>query len=252
MNKQRLILIPIDLHNINRRSLETLVHLAQQLDRGLLALLLEDLRLQQVADLPFTTEITLSGARERSLLRDHLSIRHNRVISSTRRLLNELAQRNRVELSFEESAGQRLHCALERGGSLDVFFPPRHQWLQQGVAQASRTLYINRLGLLVTPDDQGQRVVDIAQTLLHSGHVGDIYLLTGAEPLPEQMRALSHPGHRLSVQTGFRSAPSSLAMLLRRSPYDLLLLPRNCLGQMADEVLDNALETSGGQILLIS
>lgn len=252
MSKQRLILIPIDLHSINRRSLELLVQVARRLDRGLLALMLEDLRLQQVADLPFTTEITLSGARERSLLRDHLSVRHNRVIGSACRLLNEIAQRNRVELSFEETAGQRLHCALERDNGLDIFFPPRHQWLQQGSATGSGQLFVNRLGLLLTPGEQGQRVLDAAQILLHSGHVGDIYLLSDKEPTQEQKRTLSRAGHRLSVQTGFRCDPGALAMLLRRSPYDLLLLPRNCLDQMADDALDNALETSGGQTLLIS
>lgn len=252
MNKERLILIPIDLHSINRGSLETLVKLAQRLDRGLLALLLEDLRLQQVADLPFTTEITLSGARERSLQRDHLSELQNRVINSARRLLSELAQRDRVQLVFEETAGQRLHCALERDKAVDIFFPPRHQWLQQRVRPRSSQLFIQRLGLLLTPDEQGQRVLEAARILLHSGHVGDIYVLSELSPSPEQTLLLSRPGHRLLVQTGFRSDPASLAMLLRRSPYDLLLLPRDCLDHLADEVLDNALETSGGQLLLIS
>ena len=63
----RSILVPIDLQGIGRDTLETLVRIARLLDRGLLGLLLEDIRLQQVADLPFTTEITLIGGRERSL-----------------------------------------------------------------------------------------------------------------------------------------------------------------------------------------
>ena len=53
--RRRTILVPIDLHGINRGTLETLVRIARQLDQGLLGLLLEDIRLQQVADLPFTT-----------------------------------------------------------------------------------------------------------------------------------------------------------------------------------------------------
>jgi hypothetical protein len=252
MSSRRLILIPIDLHSINRRSLETLVHLARRLDRGLLALLLEDIRLQQVADLPFTTEITLSGSGERSLQRDHLSVRHNRVINSTRKMLSELAQRNRVELLFEETSGQRLHCSLGRDGEIDVFFPPRHQWLLPATGGGSRPLFINRLGVLLTHTEQGRRVLEAAHTLLHSGQVGDVYLLAENEPSAEQRHALSRPGHRLSVQTGFRCDPIALAMLLRRSPYDLLLLPRNCLGGIAYQELDNALETSGGEILLIS
>lgn len=252
MTNRRLILIPIDLHSINRRSLETLVQLAQRLDRGLLALLLEDLRLQQAADLPFTTEITLSGSKERNLQRAHLSIRHNRVVNNTRKILSELAQHHQVELLFEETSGHRLHCSLERDGEIDVFFPPRHQWLLPATGAGARPLFINRLGVLLTPCEQGQRAVQAAHTLLQSGQVGDVYLLAGNNPSADQVQALTRTGHRLSVQTGFRCSPVALTMLLRRSPYDLLLLPRNCVAGMADEDLDNALETSGGEILLIS
>ena len=42
----RLIIVPIDLHGINRHTLEILVRIAHQLDRSLLGLLLEDIRLQ--------------------------------------------------------------------------------------------------------------------------------------------------------------------------------------------------------------
>lgn len=249
---RRRILIPIDLHSISRGSLETLVHIARQLDRSLIALLLEDLRLQRVADLPFTTEITLSGARERSLARDHLSQRHQRVTNSTSRLLNKLAQSNRVELEFEETAGQRLHCALQHKDDLDIFFPPRHQWLQNHRPARARQPFITRLGLVVSGDDQGQRVLECARSLLQSGQVGDVYLLSDRELSPETARSLYRPGHRLNIQTGLRCDAPAIANLLRRSPYDLLLLPRNCLGSLTDETLDSALESSGGQVLVIS
>ena len=110
---RRRILVPIDLQGIGHGALETLVHIARLLDRGLLGLLLEDIRLQQAADLPFATEITLLGGRERSLLRDHLSQRHSLVSTDTRRLLNDLARRDQVELAFENAAGSRLHSALQ-------------------------------------------------------------------------------------------------------------------------------------------
>lgn len=251
-SEQRRILIPIDLHSINQGCLETLVHIARQLDQGLLALLLEDLRLQQVADLPFTTEITLSGARERSLVRDHLSQRHSRVTGSTSRALNELAQRNRVALTFEETAGQRLHCALQRDGEMDIYFPPRRQWLQAEMPARIRQPFINRLGLLLSGGEQDQRILDSAGALLKSGEVGDVYLLKEREPSPDQLSSLYRPGHHLSIQAGFHCDGQAIANLLRRSPYDLLLLPRDSLKPLSDDVLDSALETSGGQVLVIS
>ena len=76
LSTRRSILVPIDIHGINRDALETLVRIARQLDRSLLGLMLEDIRLQRVADLPFATEITLAGCHERNLMRAHLSQRH--------------------------------------------------------------------------------------------------------------------------------------------------------------------------------
>jgi hypothetical protein len=252
MNERRRILVPIDLHGINRDTLETLVRIARQLDRGLLALLLEDVRLQQVADLPFTTEITLSGGRERSLLRDHLSQRHDLVTSDTRRLLNELADRNRVELSFEHAAGHRLHTVLERDGHLDIFFPARQRWQLVAAGYPGGDAPIRRLGLLLPHTEQDQHVIDTACALHQAGLVGETYVLTDRSPETDHLRKLYRPGHRICVQSNFGCTSASITSLIRHSPYQLLLLPRDCLQGIDPAVLDAALEKSGGQVLVVN
>ena len=107
---RRRILVPIDLHGIHREALEQLVRIARQLNRDLLGLLLEDIRLQRVAELPFTTEITLSGGRERSLLSEQLTERHSLVTTDARKLLNELADRDRGRRLF----GRRIRATQDR------------------------------------------------------------------------------------------------------------------------------------------
>ena len=250
--RRRTILVPIDLHGINRATLETLVHIARQLDRSLLGLLLEDLRLQRVADLPFTTEITLSGARERSLLRDHLSQRHSQVSAATRRLLNELASRDQVQLSFEDASGTRWHTVLERDDPLDIFFPARQRWHAVTTGYWPGRGIIRRLGVLLAGDEPPGQVIDTAAALLKAGLVGDIYVLSDKSLMPEQLHDLYRPGHQVRVQSNISCSPANLVKLIRLSPYDLLLLPRGCLKNIPPQELDAALDKAGGQVLVVS
>jgi len=249
---RRTILVPIDLHGINRGTLEILVRIARQLDQGLIGLLLEDIRLQQVADLPFTTEITLIGGRERSLLRDHLSQRHSLVNSDTRRLLHELAQRDQVELSFEDAVGSRWLTALERDGHLDIFFPARQRWNATTPGYRGKSAAIKRLGVVLPITQDYPKLIATASALVTSGLVGDIYVLSNRPPLPEELRDLYRPGHQVRVQANFHCDADSVAELIRRSPYDLLLLPRDCLQGIAPDVLEMALDRAGGQVLVVN
>lgn len=249
---RRSILVPIDLHGISRQDLETLVRIARQLNRGLLGLLLEDIRLQQVADLPFTTEITLSGARERSLLRDHLSQRHSLVSSDTRRLLDDLAQRDRVALSFENAAGSRLHSALERDGQLDIFFPARQRWRRTVAVKQAPGKVIKRLGIALTRSRQDRDVLETARLLQQAGLVGELYVVSAAPLEKAQLDSLYRPGSRICVQANLHCDPATILRLICQSGYDLLLLPRDSLQGIAPDVLENALDRSGTQVLVIN
>lgn len=254
---QRSILVPIDLQGISRDSLETLVRIARQLDRGLLGLLLEDVRLQRVADLPFTTEITLIGGRERSLLRDHLSQRHSLVSTDTRQQLNDLAHRDRVELSFENAAGSRLHTSLERDGELDIFFSARQRWQlapagKPGQARPGQVRAIRRLGLVLANTAQDQRVLESTKLLQQAGLVAEIYVMSVAPLDRGQLDMLYHPGSRICVRGNLTSDPATLLHLIRQSQYDLLLLPGGCLRGIAPDMLELALDRAGGQVLVIN
>jgi len=243
------ILVPIDLYGINRRNLETLVRIARQLDRGLLGLLLDDIRLQRVADLPFTTEITFSSGRERSLLRDHLTQRQSDVGNTTRKLLHELADHHRVAVSFEDASGNRWHTALERDGQRDIFFPPRQRWHVPEQSRHSAT--IKRLGILLAGSPTDDALINTAAALLRAGLVGDTYVLCQRSPLPEQLHALYQPGHQVRIQSHILCTPTGISALIQQSPYDLLLLTRDSLEGIASDQLDAALDKSGSQILVV-
>jgi hypothetical protein len=249
---RRSILVPIDLHGINRETLETLVRIARQLDRRLLGLMLEDIRLQRVAELPFATEITLMGGRERSLLRDHLSQRHSLVTTDTRRVLYELASRDKVELVFEQAAGSRLHTVLERDGELDIFFPARQRWQRLVAARRPSVSPIRRLGIVLARTAQDRHVLDITRALLQAHLVTEVYVLSVKGLDRPLVDSLYQPGVRICVQANLHCDPTTVTRLIRQSAYDLLLLPRGCLQGIPPDLLDATLDKSGGQVLVIN
>jgi len=243
------ILMPIDEHDINPVALETLVGIARQLDCGLLGLILEDVRLQQVADLPFTTEIVLGSGRERGLARDTLAERHSKVALDTRNRLTELANKGQVKLSFDQATGTRFHSALSRNDHLDIFFPCRRRWW---IAPPAAKPVIRRMGLIQSGGDQDVRVLDIANALAGAGLVREIYVLGEKSPSAIQLSELAKHPARICVQNGVNIDSVSVTQLIRRSPYDLLILPRDCLAEVQSQILDSALDQSGSQVLLVN
>ncbi|MCB1679087.1 MAG: hypothetical protein KDI16_10445 [Halioglobus sp.] len=248
---RRAILVPIDLHGVTRGALETLVRIARHLDRDVLAILLEDARLQRAAELPFAAEISLRGGVESSLQRQQLAHRHSRTCADALRWLRELAHSNRVALRFEDAVGVRWRAALEREGNPDLFFPARQRWLAHLPGRRTGSAAIRRLGAVVAQGDACASLLAATAAMVRGGLAQELYLI-GRDPLPaETLRALHHPGLRLRQWTGFRGDADSIEKLICQSPCDLLLLPRSSLQAIAPDHLESALESSGSQIFVV-
>lgn len=248
----RKILVPIDFYGVSRTSLETLVFIAGKMGRGLLALILEDVRLQQVADLPFTTEILLHGCEERSLQRNQLSRRHSLASTDTGSLLKTLATRSRVDLVLEHVAGDRMHTALAQESGIDIFFPARQRWQQAPAVHRPRHKAIPRLGCILAHTAQDNAVVETAQLLQRAGLVGELYVVSTTALSRTVVDSLYHKGSRVCVQANLHPDPATICSMLRHSPYDLLLLPRDSLQGIAPQALAAALDNASGQVLVIN
>ncbi len=243
------ILLPIDLRGVDPRALESIVDIARRLDRNLLGLFLEDPRLQQIADLPFTTEIVLSSGRERGLERRALSQRQSKISTDIRHRLDDLARRYRVGLNYEHGAGTRGHSVLQRPGPVDIFFPPRRSWrshFRSGLAPA-----IPRLGLLLQGDQSDRYTTAVAAGLLKGGLARDVYLMCAAVS-EAQLRELDLAGSRICVQSGLQLQPQTVLALIRQSSCQLLLVPRNLLQGIDAGLLDAALDASSSEVLVIN
>jgi hypothetical protein len=249
---RRCILVPIDPLGMHPVVLETVVRIARQLDRKLLGLLLEDIRLLKIADLPFTTEISLHNGQERSLLRDHLSQQQSVISAELRRQLADLAASNRVELSFENAAGGHWTTMMERDGKQDIFLPARKRWHAKAPDHRTRRNIVRRLGMVLANDPTDNRIINTAASLSKANLVGDIYILSKQPPLQEALRDLYRPGHPLKLQANFSCSAEALVKLIKHSPYDLLLLPGQCLQDIPDAELEAALDKTSGQVLVIN
>jgi len=242
------ILVPIDIHGINPAALEILVSIARQRRCGLLGLILEDLRLQQVADLPFTTEIILGSGRERGLLRDSLAQQYSKVTLDTRRRLTELADRGQVVLTFDQAVGTRLLTALARDKQLDIFFPARRRWC---TASSAAGPSIVRLGIIQSGGRQDERVLEMAGAFARAGLVREIYVIADTSIPPERLRELTAHSTRVSVQSTRIVDSGAVTRLIRHSPYDFLMLPRDCLVDVQPDTLEAALDESASQVMLV-
>lgn len=246
------ILVPIDYHGISPAALELLVHIAGQLNRRLLGLVLQNPRLQRIAELPFTTEILLASGQERRMERDYLTRRASLVAGDTRRRLLEAAQKARIELTFEDDHGERWHAALARDGALDLFIPPRQRWHRSLPAPAGARAPIPRLGVLLTGGATDKRVVATAVALEQAGLVGRAYLLSARHADAATFAPLLRGPTPGVLQPGVATDPASLLALLRNSPYDLLLVHRESLTHLPPVQLEAALDDAGGQVMVIA
>lgn len=246
------LLVPIDYLGISPTTLDTLVHIARLLNRRLLGLVLESPRLQRVAELPFATEILLGSGVERSLGRDHLSRYNSQLAAETRRRLLELAQQARIELSFETDLGERWHAALNRLEGSDIFIPPRRRWQRPPSATGRRPRAVSRLGLLLGNDALNQRLVKTTLELAEAGLVASVYVLCPGKPDLNLCAPLLRSQAHCHLLSGAPSDAAGVADLIRRSQYDLLIIPREQIAEIPSALLDAALEEAGGQVMVVS
>jgi len=252
ITERRDIVLPIDAHGISRVALERLVTLARQLDRSLLGLMLDSPDLRRIAELPFTTEIALDSGQERSFAGRYKS-GTGAGASRTRLLLDELAARDRVELRFEEVAADRLEAAFADDRQFDVFFPARARW-QLASSSYSRGLGSFRtLAVMLTGGKDDEPVLAMASALLLLEPPAQVCLYCCGEPSENALQHLAGSGVRLCVQPNFSSsAAAALPELIQRSAYDLLLLPRNAAANVPLPLLQAALDSASGQVLVVT
>lgn len=136
------VLLALDAASHNPETLESAVELATRLQAGLLGLFVEDDELLRMAGLPFSREVTLGTASERSLSSEVMRRTLRAQAAQTQAALARIAARAQVAWQFRILQGKRVQCALEQAGPSDVLIlgrSRRGEWLSPNRAH---TLYV--------------------------------------------------------------------------------------------------------------
>ena len=96
------------------------------------------------------------------------------------------------------------------------------------------------------------KLVATALVLAQAGLVGRTYLLCETQPDSELISPLLLGRAPCHILCPTRLDPENLTAMIRRSPYDLLLLSRETLSDVSTGALDAALDEAGGQVLVVS
>ncbi len=218
------VLLALDAASHNPETLESAVALATRLQAGLLGLFVEDDELLRMAGLPFSREVSLGTARERSLSGEAMRRTLRAQAAQTQALLARIAARARVEWQFRIVQGKRVQCALEQAGPSDILIlgrSRRGEWLSPSRAH---TLYLIHEDL-----PESAHVLALAQRLIDE-HLREVVILDRTSPAApltalEAAAQLAAAGAEVQV-FDLRDAPLERlkAQVLRR-PAATLIVP---------------------------
>lgn len=241
---RREILVPIDIYGIDQETLEALVMMAERLGSGLFGLFIRDMLLQQVAELPFTTEVIRATGEERALQSDHLERRSRELRLSVESRFNQYVSTRKISCRFDYAEGRRsLNELLEQG--CDVFFPARRR---AGPVAGGN---YRRVKLVYDAGPESVRAVDIVHALIRNGHTREVVLIATRGVPRVLVSGLVEAGVRVYIDYEATVAGGVEQLLFRRPASDLLLLPRSLIGENTGG-LESALVRMVSSVLVVN
>lgn len=246
--QEQQILIALNGHYSNKDSLTSLVNMAKLLNASLTGLFVEDSRLLDVANLPFTTEINRFSAEERNLHADTLIRETKKIALEVQNLMMALSEEHQVSWAYSIETGELVSKALSYEG-FDIFFPARNKTTFQLPANLKKPLIYQRVILLYDVSPQFDRAMNLIKTLV-GNHVCYELTVLGETELPADIKqALSTINHVnfQSVNIGEPLLSSSLNL----PPSTLVVSPKSKVSDLSTEELTDLMTKMACSLLLI-
>jgi hypothetical protein len=233
------VIVAVDYHSHLLPAIEVAIALANARSLAVHGLCIEDPELLIVSRLPFTQEVTLSGAKPRSLEEQHLQRSMAGFTRRFRQLLSERAEQAAVDYSFGRAHGRQQ--AMEIGDS------PHSDYLILGQRRPTRAQGRVALRVLLMCADPSPALPVLEAISPNGGRALELMLLNttaeveNTESLEEF--AAQHGGASLG-----RLQPGQLEQLLRTPEHqpDLVIASR----QSDPETLDKVLKLAACPIIL--
>lgn len=221
------ILISLDFDSTGSSFIEPLVKLASQLNADLCGLFIEDSALQQVANLPFSHEITFPLAHTRDLNSDQIARHLKQHAETLREMMENLSRLSNVACSFKTAKGPRIESVLSEsyGFQVVVLLPEKYSSLT-AKQPARLEEIINPTILLYDGSEQAQKSAYIVKALADKGELHRLKILTldyDSEVLAKQLFTFEN------VDVDYQHINvydiSSIISLLEIQKTGLLILP---------------------------
>lgn len=172
------ILVSLDFDDYGSSFIEPLVTLASQLKAELCALFIENSELQQIANLPFSREITFPMAHIKELNSNHIARHLKQHAEILRDTIEKLSQSSNVTCSFRTAKGPRIESALNESYDfqLVILLPEKYSLLKRTYPKKLGEL-INPTVLIYNASIQAQKSIYIIKSLVDNGDLHQLTIL---------------------------------------------------------------------------
>jgi nucleotide-binding universal stress UspA family protein len=254
------ILVAFDAWRHDPGALEMAARLAAARRAELLALVIEDIDLANLAELPFATEIDRFCAAERRLDSATIARRLNAQARQVRRLIDELSARLQVSASLRILRGHYVAVALEAAEEVDITLLSkrmrtqrptslvRERYMEMG--QRRRSLSGKTVWSLFDGSPAAVRALVVASELAaQSARTLSVLMPARSEAEAagwQQQVAGLVEANTTRIVIGPPHDPASLLRVMRQTECDLFVVPRQ-----EQELVRRIAESAGCPIVLV-
>lgn len=247
------ILVSLDFDDADRLFIKSLVALASQLNAELCGLRIEDSDLQQVANLPFSREITFPSASTRNLDRNYIEQQLKHHAEELHKAMLELSKLSNVTYSYKSIKGPRIESLIKEAYGLEliVLLPEKYTLISSGHRQTLDEV-INPTIIFYDNSVQARKSARIIQSLANTGSLKHIKVLTVDSVSNNTAHHLfSFPGINTEFQHINSYQLNDTVSLLKSEKIGLVILPmENKLVAQTREI-KNILDTLKCPLLLV-
>ena len=221
------ILVSLDFDDYNSPLVESLVRLASHLDAELCGLFIEDSALQQVANLPFSREITHLTALTRELNSKQIARHLKQHAETLQNMMLELSRLSNVACSFKSAKGPRIESILGESNDfqLVVLLPEKYSSVRNKPSAKLDEL-INPTVMLYDDSEQAQKSGYVVRSLADRGELHQLRILTLS---PDDEAQAKEQFNFENVKTDYQHLNSykikNIISLLEAQNTGLLILP---------------------------
>ncbi len=245
------VLLAVDCERYSRESLETAIHFASTLNAELQCVFLEDERLLQIADLPFTREVLTLNASERTLSSQSLLHSLRNYSQQVKEELEQQASIHQLHCSFHTVRANSYENLLRHSSAADLLlFGDKPFGLIRRSGTSNRPV-IGDVGVFLKGMDSDQRLLGTATSLAGREHRNlKIYVTRGRALTDKQLTALLGDYRAPAKIETFDSITETLQSLAQANHWQTLVLPFDTFAS-GETVIDRLLEQPGRRIILV-